>query len=81
MLNCKEVSLLVVQSQEELPLRFSQKMSVGIHLLICRGCRAFKKQMTFLQHFIKHTDNDDFVDVKLPEQAKERIKQTLLNHF
>ncbi|MDD5215201.1 MAG: hypothetical protein PHQ03_06650 [Methylococcales bacterium] len=80
MLSCKKVSLLVVQSQE-LPLRFSQKMSVGIHLLICRGCRAFKKQMTFLQHFIKRTDNDDFVDVNLPKQAKERIKQTLLNHF
>lgn len=80
MLSCKEVSLLVVQSQE-LPLHFSQKMSVGIHLLICRGCRAFKKQMTFLQHFIKCTEHDDFVEVSLPEQAKERIKQTLLNRF
>jgi hypothetical protein len=48
MLNCKQVSKLVSQEMEK-PLSLSERIGLNLHLMMCVGCRNFKKQMGFLR--------------------------------
>lgn len=48
MLNCKEVTRLLSESQDR-KLAVTEKMQLEMHLAICKGCRNFKSQMAFLR--------------------------------
>jgi hypothetical protein len=48
MLSCKEVSLLLSMACDQ-DLRWSQRLAVRLHLLYCRGCAQFGKQLQFLR--------------------------------
>ncbi len=48
MRTCKEVSVLLSQSQER-SLRPLEKLAVTLHLMICRGCTNFRRQLDFLR--------------------------------
>ncbi len=47
MLNCKEATRLISESQER-KLSVLEAMSLRFHLLICSGCKNFSKQVPFL---------------------------------
>lgn len=48
MLNCKEATRLMSEAQDR-RLSLSEKMSLEIHLSLCKGCRQFDRQMDFLR--------------------------------
>ena len=48
MLNCKQAAALMSQGMDK-ELGMMQKMSLHFHLMMCRGCRNFSKQMEFLR--------------------------------
>lgn len=48
MLNCKQAAALMSQGMDK-ELGMTQKMSLRFHLMMCRGCRNFRKQMEFLR--------------------------------
>ena len=48
MLNCKQAAALMSQGMDK-ELGMMQKMSLRFHLMMCRGCRNFSKQMEFLR--------------------------------
>lgn len=52
MLSCKEVTHLLSESQDR-PLGMSEKMQLEMHLAICKGCKNFKSQMSFLREACK----------------------------
>ncbi len=48
MLTCKEATHLMSEAQDRTLTRV-QRLSLRLHLLICRGCRNFQRQMLFLR--------------------------------
>jgi len=79
MFNCKEVSRRVSESMDHnLPLY--QRMLIRIHLLICRYCARFRRQIMMLRELCRNRQLDEnSIDpsVVLPPDARERIRQTL----
>ena len=52
MLNCKEVTRLLSESQDR-KLNMSEKMHLEMHLAMCKGCKNFRNQMGFLREACK----------------------------
>lgn len=48
MRSCKEISVLLSQAQER-QLGFAEQWSLRLHLLICDGCRNFRRQLAFIR--------------------------------
>lgn len=48
MLNCKQNTELLSQSFDR-PITFRERMAIRMHLLMCRGCRNFEKQLAFIR--------------------------------
>ena len=81
MLSCREVTQLVSESLDrDLPLR--QRMSMKMHLLMCKLCSRYNKQLSSLREAIHlHAMRDEDIDVypaSLSSEARERIKQSLI---
>lgn len=47
MLSCREVTRIVSESRER-KLNLSEKVSLKMHLAICKACSQFTRQMAFL---------------------------------
>lgn len=76
MLNCKQASELVSKSLDQ-PLPWSQRLSLKFHLLMCKYCTRFLKQMRAIQQTIKQTQDEIELDasIKLSDSAKAEIIQ------
>lgn len=48
MLNCKQNTELLSQALDR-TVTFKEKVAVRMHLLMCRGCRNFEKQLAFIR--------------------------------
>ena len=48
MLNCKQAAALMSQGMDK-ELGLFQKLTLRSHLMMCKGCRNFNKQMAFLR--------------------------------
>ncbi len=48
MLSCKDATRLLSEAQDR-KLAVSEKMGLELHLLMCRGCTNFGKQIDFLR--------------------------------
>ncbi len=48
MLDCKHNTELLSQSLER-PLTWRERMAMRMHLMMCRGCRNFEKQLAFIR--------------------------------
>jgi hypothetical protein len=79
MLNCKEVTRMVSESLDrKLPLH--QRMGMKIHLLVCKFCSRYRKQLLILREAIRlHTMHGEDLEssISLPPEARERIKHYL----
>lgn len=82
MLTCKEVTHLISESLDrDLPLR--QRMAMRLHLLMCKFCLRYKKQLLFIRDAIRQYSNkieEGTISpaISLSTQARQRI-QRLLN--
>jgi len=81
MLRCREISKLVSQSMEQnLPLR--QRISVRMHLMMCRLCAGFSRQVRLFRR-AAHEHPERFEpppaapDAELGPEARERIKSAM----
>lgn len=52
MLNCREVTRLLSESQER-TLGLQERMPLKMHLMMCKGCRNFGKQMNTLREMAR----------------------------
>jgi len=52
MLNCREVTRLLSESQDR-TLGLTKRMTVKIHLMMCTGCRNFGVQMDTLRQMAR----------------------------
>jgi hypothetical protein len=78
LVNCQDASRLQSEALDS-RLCFSNRFGLSLHLLICRWCRRYGKQIRFLREAAhEHTDNlTEAAPAKLSSEARERIKQRL----
>jgi len=91
MFNCKEATQLVSESLDrKLPfhqrigirmqLPFHQRIGIRMHLLMCKFCSRYEKQLMFLRkasRIQKIHEEDTESYISLPPEARKRIKNCL----
>ena|SRR5437867_9827245 len=76
--NCKQASRLQSEALDH-KLPILQRVGLRIHLLLCKWCRHYGKQIRFLRD-AAHEHPDELIEParqKLPDAARERMKQRL----
>ena len=61
------------------PVPFPKRMGLGLHLLLCKWCRRYGRQLRFLRQ-AAHEHPDQLADAapqSLSPEAGERLKQSL----
>jgi hypothetical protein len=81
MLSCKDVTRLLSESMDHsLPL--GKRVGVRFHLLICRFCARYKRQLLLIRETVRRLAamEDAYSSLtveRLSEEAKERIRKSL----
>ena len=79
-LNCRDASILLTQASDH-ELNTAEKIALRMHVLICRHCRMFKKQLSILNKLFSRFSSTDFCDSQcmgcLSDEKKEEIKEKL----
>jgi hypothetical protein len=75
---CREASRLQSEALDR-KLSVPQRFGLSLHLLVCKWCRRYGKQIRFLREAAQeHPENlADAVPQTLSAEARERIKQRL----
>ena len=78
MLSCKEISVLLSKSWDR-DLSWWERAAVRSHLLYCRGCRQFGKQLHFLRAAGRRLAQPETLpdDVQLSAPARRRIRDAV----
>ena len=78
MINCKEASQLASDEQDR-PLSLAEKINAYIHLLICKHCANFNKQLKFMRKATTSANNKVSMkpDIGMSNNTRERIRQQL----
>ena len=75
MLSCKEATRLVSEGLDrELP--FWRRMSLRLHVLMCRGCSRYARQITALNSLVTDHYADD-----PPAEVSEQVSQDAVQHI
>jgi hypothetical protein len=79
--NCKAVTRMVSESMDR-KLPFYQRMGIRMHLLMCKLCFRYRRQLLFLRETIRlqaASSEDIESAIVLPPGARERIKRSIRN--
>ncbi len=80
MLSCKQTSELISQGLDQ-HLPFTKRVGVRIHLLMCRTCTQYEKQLRFMRRatgkLSQDAESQGQAAPPLPAEARERIKSAL----
>ena len=81
MLSCKEAAWLISESMDR-DLPFMQRLGIRAHLLMCKHCTRYRRQLLFIrdaiQHYLDEVENEESVPpVSLSPEALERINAYL----
>lgn len=74
MLSCREVSRLVSQSLDH-KLSFRQRQQLRLHLLFCKLCSGFRRDLLAIRKAARREAGDP--DVTLSPEARQRIEKLL----
>lgn len=81
MFSCEEISQKVSQSMD-VRLPFHHRMAIRTHLLMCRYCARFRRQLNLLRKMSRHDDSGILPPgspSRLSQESRERIKKSLRN--
>jgi hypothetical protein len=75
---CKEATRLQSEAMDR-RLSFVEKLGLRVHLLLCKWCRRYGEQLTFLRSAAHECQDHEGPDMpqRLSPEARERIKRTL----
>jgi len=76
--SCREAVRLQSEAMDR-PLPLRQRLGLTIHLLLCKWCRRYGRQLGFLRSVAhEHEKHDESLSRQtLRSEAKERLKQRL----
>ena len=72
---CKQATYLLLKKEELAKLSFKEESALKFHMVICRFCRAFKKQSEIMNKLIH--DNILASSLKLAEADKTNLKSLI----
>lgn len=75
---CRDASRFQSEALDR-KLSFSKRLGLAMHLLICKWCRRYGKQIRFMREAAReHSENlSEAVPQQLSAEARERIKRRL----
>lgn len=78
MLNCKQTSQLVSQSLDR-RLTLQERFAVRVHLLICKYCRRFSRQLMAMRVGLQRMTQsvEENTTLHMPSESKARIAKAL----
>ena len=81
MLSCKEVTRLISESLDR-ELSLGQRIGLRMHLLMCKFCSRYKKQLQFIRdairlYSVKIEEEQFFPSLSLSKEARLRLKNSL----
>src|SRR5438034_11257130 len=76
--NCREASRLQSIALDQ-PLSLPKRFGLRLHLLVCKWCRRYGKQIRFLRHAAhEHSENlTEATAHTLSPEARDRLKRSL----
>lgn len=83
MISCEEASKLISESMDH-SVPFLEKISLKIHLAMCKVCPTYMRQLHFLREVVKSwadKTNHLLSDKSLSQETKSRIKLHLKSIF
>jgi len=75
-MRCDEASRLISHSQEA-PLIGVEKYALTFHLLICRMCRKYKKQLKLMREFLSRLQKPGLYDESSSSPLDEEQAQAM----
>lgn len=78
--NCREASRLQSDALDQ-PLPLPQRFGLRVHMLLCKWCRRYGKQIRFLRH-AAHEHSEKLTEATprtLSPEVRERLKHSLRN--
>ncbi len=78
MLSCREVSALASETLDR-EMRFRERIGMLLHLMLCRVCRRYVKQIRFLSTASRVLKDKVLEDTqpRLNDAARQRIEKRL----
>jgi hypothetical protein len=78
--DCREASRLQSDALDQ-PLSLPKRFGLRVHLLLCKWCRRYGKQIRFLRRAARDHSEElaDAAPRTLSPEARERLKQSLRN--
>ncbi|UPT68270.1 MAG: hypothetical protein M0D57_06395 [Sphingobacteriales bacterium JAD_PAG50586_3] len=80
---CRDATLLIEKRLDD-KMVFYEKLALRFHLSFCDGCNKYAKQSRILHALLTKssiTDITDFSKLRLADDAKIRIKQSVQNNL
>ena len=72
-MNCEHSTVLHSKSMDT-SLNFSEKFRLKFHLIMCKMCQTYAKQIEFISENVKEKNSEN---EKMNPDAKNRLKQAL----
>jgi hypothetical protein len=83
-MSCKHASRLISDSMDR-QLTAGERLSLRFHLLVCRLCCRYQRQLLLIRRAIQPLESAARVGEELPSSlspaARERIRQALAPHI
>lgn len=83
MFNCREVTRLISDAMDR-KVPFHRRMGIRLHLLMCRFCARYLKQVKIIRDLM-HLEMADLEDShlpgSLPPQTRDRIQHLIQDHL
>ncbi len=79
MFRCEDISRKISQSMDK-QLPWHQRIAIWFHLMMCRYCQLFRRQMILLREISRFKGlpgSHDASSEKLSDETKEKIKAKL----
>jgi hypothetical protein len=79
MMNCQEIAQLVSEMKDH-PVTRRQRLSVWLHLTMCRMCATYRKQLDFISRLSRGMGDPVTTrggDETLSPECKQRIRDAL----
>ena len=77
---CRRATWLIAQSMDR-PLRWGERWSLAAHLLVCRPCGTFRRQVRFLRELIRRMGGRDLARAilrgQLSDEGRARMQQAI----
>lgn len=79
--SCKKVSGMISESMDR-QLSLSQRMGIRFHLMMCKLCTRYQKQLLFIRETLRLGGKPREEDSTLPglsHEARKRIRKNILD--